>query len=327
MTEAASSSAVKPSAVNSSPVNPSETAAFRGFNRMYTRWIGSLNEGLLNTSYSLAEARVLYELATRESSKAREIAEALGLDPGYLSRLLGKFEQSGLLKRKPSGQDGRSIELSLTPSGKSAFRKLNALSEEQAESILQSLTLPARTELIGCMKTIEGILKPSDSAKISLLLRPHRVGDMGWIVYSEGIGYAQQYGWDSSFEALVAKIVSEFVTGFDPICERCWIAEIDGRSVGHIFLVKHRAEPGTAKLRLLFVDPSARGLGLGDVLVTECVRFAKTAGYRKITLWTQSILTAAHRIYQRAGFRLVKEEPHTSFGQQLLGQEWELELG
>ena len=309
-----------------SNANPSEIASFRGFNRMYTRFIGTLNEGLLNTPYSLAEARVLYEIATQVSTKASEIAEALSLDPGYLSRLLVKLEQAGLLKRKNSTLDARSIELSLTAKGKSAFHKLNALSEEQADTILNGLPVSARAELISSMKTIEGILNPATNTRSPFLLRPHRVGDMGWVVHSEAVGYAQQYGWDERFEALVAKIVSEFVTSFDPARERCWIAEIDGRSVGHIFLVKHPDEPSTAKLRLLYVDPGTRGLGLGDSLVKECLRFAKTAGYRKVTLWTQSILTAAHRIYQRAGFHLVKEEPHTSFGHQLVGQEWELKL-
>jgi DNA-binding MarR family transcriptional regulator/GNAT superfamily N-acetyltransferase len=309
-----------------SDTNPSETAAFRGFNRMYTRFIGTLNEGLLNTPYSLAEARILYELANRNPPKATEIAESLGLDPGYLSRLLGKLEQSGLLKRKASQEDARSIELSLTAKGKLAFQKLNTRSEEQACTILYALPASTRSELITSMKSIENIINPSASDRSHFLLRPHRVGDMGWVVQSEALGYAQQFGWDERFEALVAKIVSEFIAGFDPVRERCWIAEVDGRSVGHIFLVKHPDEPSTAKLRLLYVDPAARGLGLGDALVTECVRFAKTGGYRKVSLWTQSILTAAHRIYQRAGFQLVKEEPHTSFGHQLTGQEWELKL-
>lgn len=308
------------------PANSIDTATFRRFNRMYTRFIGTLNEGLLNTEYTLAEARVLYELATRTAPRAAEIAEALGLDPGYLSRLLGKLHRDGLLKRKTSEEDGRFAELSLTAKGKSAFKKLNALSEEQAGAILQGLPSPARTELLASMRTIERILVKPDPNRRPFVLRPHRVGDMGWIVASEGLGYAQQFSWDESFEALVARIVSDFVTNFDPSRERCWIAEIDGQNVGHIFLVKHPTQAGTARLRLLFVDPAARGLGLGDALVTECLRFARSAGYRKVILWTQSILVAAHHIYQRAGFKLVKEEPHTSFGHQLIGQEWELEL-
>jgi DNA-binding MarR family transcriptional regulator/GNAT superfamily N-acetyltransferase len=303
-----------------------EVARLRHFNRMYTRYIGTLNEGLLNSDYSLAEARVLYELATRTAPKASEIAEELGMDAGYLSRLLGKFERDGLLTRKTSEQDGRYAELMLTTRGKSVFKKLNALSDEQAREALEHLAPTARIELVHCMRSIESILMKVDSNRVPYILRPHRVGDMGWVVYREGLGYAEQFGWDESFEALVANIVSEFITHYQPARERCWIAEVDGQNVGHIFLVKHPTQPHTAKLRLLFVEPSARGIGLGDTLVKECVRFARTAGYRKIVLWTQSILTAAHRIYERAGFRLVKEEPHHSFGKDLVGQEWELEL-
>jgi DNA-binding MarR family transcriptional regulator/GNAT superfamily N-acetyltransferase len=308
------------------PILMDDKAIFRRFNRMYTRFIGTLNEGLLNSPYGLAEARVLYELATREAPKAREIADELGMDAGYLSRLLGKFERDGLLKRKASEQDGRYADLTLTGRGRSAFKKLNALSEEQAQTVLEGLSPSARMQLIDCMRTVEGILTKTDRSRLPYILRPHRVGDMGWIVYREGLGYAEQYGWDETFEALVARIVDQFITNFDPSRERCWIAEIDGQSVGHIFLVKHPEEPDTAKLRLLFVEPSARGMGLGDALVKECIRFARTAGYKKVVLWTQSILVGAHRIYERAGFRLVHEAPHHSFGKELVGQTWELML-
>jgi DNA-binding MarR family transcriptional regulator/GNAT superfamily N-acetyltransferase len=303
-----------------------DVAVFRRFNRMYTRFIGTLNEGLLNSPYSLAEARVLYELATRDAPKAREIADELGMDAGYLSRLLGKFERDGLLKRKVSEEDGRYAELTLTARGKAAFKKLNALSEEQGQTVLEELPPSARMQLIDCMRTMEGILTKADRNRLPYILRPHRVGDMGWIVHREGVGYAEQYGWDETFEALVARIVDQFVTNFDPSRERCWIAEIDGQNVGHIFLVKHPEEPDTAKLRLLFVEPSARGMGLGDALVTECIRFARTAGYKKVVLWTQSILVGAHRIYERAGFRLINEAPHRSFGKDLVGQTWKLAL-
>lgn len=309
-----------------SPVLTNEISIFRRFNRMYTRFIGTLNEGLLNSSYSLAEARVLYELATRDAPKAREIADELGMDAGYLSRLLGKFERDGLLKRTASAQDGRYAELTLTARGRSAFKKLNALSDKQAQVILQDLPPSASIQLVDCMRTIEGLLTNNDQRRQPYILRPHRVGDMGWIVYREGLGYAEQYGWDETFEALVARIVDQFITNFDPARERCWIAEIDGQNVGHIFLVKHPDEQGTAKLRLLFVEPSARGMGLGDALVKECLRFARTAGYEKVVLWTQSILVGAHRIYERAGFRLVNETPHRSFGKDLVGQTWELAL-
>src|SRR6266851_10054226 len=223
-----------------------DVAIFRRFNRMYTRFIGTLNEGLLNSEFSLAEARVLYELATREAPKAREIADELGLDTGYLSRLLGKFERDGLLKRKASEQDGRYADLTLTGRGRSAFRKLNALSEEQAQTVLSGLSPSARMQLIDCMRTVEGILTKTDRNRLPYILRPHRVGDMGWIVYREGLGYAEQYGWDATFEALVADIVSHFISHFDPARERCWIAEVDGRHVGHVFLVKHPSQAHTA---------------------------------------------------------------------------------
>jgi DNA-binding MarR family transcriptional regulator/GNAT superfamily N-acetyltransferase len=310
----------------SAPILTDDIAIFRRFNRMYTRFIGTLNEGLLNSPYSLAESRVLYELATREAPKAREIADELGVDAGYLSRLLGKFERDGLLKRKASEQDGRYAELTLTGRGRAAFKKLNALSDQQAQTVLEDLPPSGRMQLMDCMRTMEGILTKTDRSRMAYILRPHRVGDMGWIVHREGLGYAEQYGWDETFEALVARIVDQFVTNFDPGRERCWIAEIDGQSVGHIFLVKHSEEADTAKLRLLFVEPGARGVGLGDALVRECIRFARTAGYKKVVLWTQSILVGAHRIYERAGFCLVNEAPHHSFGKDLVGQTWELML-
>src|SRR5271154_2989331 len=211
-----------------SSVTAIQAANFRRFNRMYTLFIGTLNEGLLNSEYSLPEARVLYELATRAAPTASEIAAELGIDPAYLSRMLGKFERDGLLRRKTSEEDGRYSELRLTARGKAAFKKLNALSEEQAHEILRELLPSIRTELIGCMQSIEGILTKAHENQSPFILRPHRVGDMGWIVHRESIGYAEQYGWDEKFEALVAKIVDEFITNFDYRRERCWIAEMDG---------------------------------------------------------------------------------------------------
>jgi DNA-binding MarR family transcriptional regulator/GNAT superfamily N-acetyltransferase len=303
-----------------------DIAAFRRFNRMYTRFIGSLQEGLLNTEYSLAEARVIYELATRAAPKAKEITEALDMDPGYLSRLLRKFERAGLLKRRTSEQDGRYSELILTAKGRTAFKKLNTSSDQQAHTFLAALPPADRAQLIRSFRTIEEILVKPERERPPFVLRPHRIGDMGWVVCREGAVYAEEYGWDQTFEALVARIVSDFLTTFDPERERCWIAEVDGQSVGHVFVVKSPDDPDTAKLRLLFVEPSARGMGLGRALVNECIRFARAAGYRKMILWTQSILAAAHRIYQNAGFRLIEENPHHSFGKDLIGQTWALEL-
>ncbi len=291
---------------------------------MYTRFIGTLNEGLLDTRFSLTEARVLYEISAGKSLSAREIAETLSLDPGYLSRMLARFESEDLVFRKPSLQDARASTISLTRRGKSAFAQLNTRSEQQALAVLDQLPLAAKTELLASMRTIEHLLVAAGERERSVVLRPHRVGDMGWVVHSESVGYARQFGWNEELEALVSKIVYEFLSQYDPTRERCWIAEVDGVAVGHIFLVKHPTDPGAARLRLLYVEPAARGLRIGETLVRECLRFAQMAGYARVVLWTQSILTAAHKIYAKAGFRLVKETPHTSFGKHLTGQEWEL---
>ena len=308
-----------------------QTAAFRRFNRLYTRFIGTLQEGLLDSPYSLSEARVLYELATRSQPLAREIAQELGMDAGYLSRILSKFNESGLLKRASSPEDGRQTHLTLTARGRAAFRDLNARADRQARNLLDTFAPASRRNLIQSMGAIEEVLTGEtltrqESQPASFTLRQHRPGDMGWVVHREGALYAQEYGWDERFEALAARVVADFIEHFDPACERCWIAERDGEGLGHIFLVKHPDRPGVAKLRLLLVEPTARGMGLGHALVDECIRFAREAGYQKITLWTQSILTAAHRIYQRAGFRLVHQEPHHSFGKDLIAQTWELDL-
>jgi DNA-binding MarR family transcriptional regulator/GNAT superfamily N-acetyltransferase len=308
------------------PALPADSAAFRQFNRVYTRFIGTVTERFLHTQYSLAEGRVLYELATRSQPRAKDIAGALGLDAGYLSRILARFEKSGLVSRRTSKSDNRAADLRLTAKGRAAFRTLNSRAEKQARDVLEQMAPPARAQFIGAMRTIEGIVQPAHSAGPPFTLRTHRAGDMGMVVALEGAGYVEQFGWDGTFEALAARIVADFITNYDPARERCWIAEIDGRHVGHVFLVRHPDEPGTAKLRLLYVDPSARGLGLGQALVAECVNFARVSGYGRITLWTQSILQSAHRIYQSAGFRLVREEPHHSFGKDLTGQTWELQL-
>lgn len=303
-----------------------DVAIFRQFNRMYTQFIGALRKGLLNTEFSLAEARVLYELATRAAPRAKEIAEELGMDAGYLSRLLGKFGRAGLLKRKSSGHDSRYADLTLTRRGRAAFKKLDARSTGQALAVLENLANSDRARLIRSMREIDHALLNTCRSRPLYVLRPHRVGDMGWVVCREGSVYAEEYGWDGMFEALVAHIVADFLTNFDASRERCWVAEVEGESVGHIFLVKHPNEPRTAKLRLLLVEPSVRGMGLGHALVNECIAFARLAGYRRIVLWTQSILVAAHRIYESAGFRLTHEEPHHSFGKDLIGQTWELDL-
>jgi DNA-binding MarR family transcriptional regulator/GNAT superfamily N-acetyltransferase len=303
-----------------------DAAAFRRFNRVYTRFIGTLNEGFLRTEFSLAEGRVLYELAANARTQAKEIAEALGLDAGYLSRILNKFEGGGLVRRKTSKIDNRAADLMLTTRGRAAFLTLNTRSERQARALLKGLPTPVRAQFVTAIRTVEQVVSGQTVNEMPCTLRPHRPGDMGMVVALEGSGYVEQFGWDGTFESMAARIVADFIANFDSRRERCWIAEIAARHVGHVFLVRHPERPGTAKLRLLYVDPSARGLGLGQRLVAECIRFAQAAGYERITLWTQSILSAAHRIYRNAGFRLVSEQAHHSFGKDLVGQTWELEL-
>jgi DNA-binding MarR family transcriptional regulator/GNAT superfamily N-acetyltransferase len=301
-------------------------ATFRRFNRAYTRFLGTLDEHYLQTEYSLAEGRVLYELATRSKPQAKEVAEALGLDAGYLSRILSKFEKSGLVQRASVKDDKRATNLALTARGRAAIRALNMRADKQARTILGRISSSQRAKFASALHVIEETVLERPLEAASIILRPHRPGDMGVLVHLEGAGYVEQFGWDGTFEALAARIVADFLANFDAARERCWIAEMDGRHVGHIMLVRHPEQPDTAKLRLLYVDPAARGKGLGQKLVAECVQFARAVGYRKITLWTQSILTAAHRIYQQAGFRLVSEAPHHSFGKDLIGQTWEMDL-
>jgi DNA-binding MarR family transcriptional regulator/N-acetylglutamate synthase-like GNAT family acetyltransferase len=293
----------------------------RRFNRFWTRQIGVLREGYLESRFSLTEVRVLFELAHREETTASELGEELGLDAGYLSRLLGGFEKGGLIHKRPSEADGRRSLLRLTEQGLETFAPLDARSRSDIGAMLGSLTVAEQERLVGAMRTIEGLLTEEEG---SYLLRPHESGDMGWVVYRHGVLYAGEYGWDERFEALVAEIVAKFIREYDPKLERCWMAERDGENVGCVFLVKQSEE--IARLRLLLVEPQARELGIGSRLVEECIRFARRAGYQKITLWTNDVLYAARRIYQGVGFRLVHEEPHHSFGHDLVGQTWELEL-
>jgi DNA-binding MarR family transcriptional regulator/GNAT superfamily N-acetyltransferase len=299
-------------------------AAVRRFNRLYTRRIGVLHEGLLDSPYSLAEVRVLYELAHRTGVAARDLALDLGLDAGYLSRILKAFERRGLVRREQAAGDARRRVLSLTAQGRRAFAPLDRRSQAEVAAMLAPLTESAQSRLTGAMQAIEALLEPPDAAAIPYVLRPHRPGDMGWVIQAHGEFYAHDYGWDERFEALVAHIAAEFIEKFDPKRERCWIAERDGERVGSVFLVRKSAT--VAKLRLLIVDRKARGLGLGKALVNECILFARDRGYRKITLWTQQNLAAARGIYEAAGFRLVASEPHAMFGVPLVGETWDLDV-
>ncbi|HEU5046668.1 MAG TPA: helix-turn-helix domain-containing GNAT family N-acetyltransferase [Rickettsiales bacterium] len=303
-----------------------DVAAFRHFNRTYTRLIGTLDEKLLQTKYSLSEARVLYELANRERPTAKEIAAALDMDAGYMSRTISKFEQAGLIKRKTSAEDSRFSELHITRKGRAEFAKLNDNSEKHAAAMLENISHPQRRELIGAMKTIENIMLPHEASSQAFMLRPPYPGDMGLVVQREANVYATEYGWDGTFEHLVLGIVIDFTRNFNPKRECCWIAERNRQHAGHVFLTQHPDDQDTARIRLLMVEREARGAGIGHALVNECIRFARACGYRRITLWTQSILTAAHHIYNKAGFKLIRQEPHQSFGKNLVGQTWELML-
>ena len=299
-------------------------AAIRRFNRFYTQQIGVLKEGLLDSPFSLTESRVLYELAHRERPTATELVKDLGLDAGYLSRILRGFEKRRLLSRTPSKADGRQSLLALTKQGQRAFAPLQARSRDEIGAMLQKLPADDRGRLTEAMHTIERLLGARPEQKAPYLLRPHHSGDMGWVVHRHAVLYAQEYGLDEEFEALVAEIVAKFIRHFDPDKERCWIAEQEGENVGSVFIVKQSRT--VAKLRLLLVEPKARGLGLGARLVDECIQFARRTGYRKITLWTNSVLLSARHIYRAAGFRMIHEERHHSFGQDLIGETWELKL-
>jgi DNA-binding MarR family transcriptional regulator/N-acetylglutamate synthase-like GNAT family acetyltransferase len=297
----------------------------RRFNRFFTRRIGVLREGLLHSPYSLTEARILYEIAHRELAlTASDLSRELGLDPGYLSRILARLEQQGLVEKVRSETDGRQRLLSLTSAGKDAFSLLDTRSCEEVGEMLGDLSEGDQRHLLEAMRTIEGILSKGFKFSEPFILRSHEPGDMGWVVHRHGVLYAREYGWDERFEALVAQIVADFVNNYDPAKERCWIAEMSGEIVGCVFLVS--ASDTVAKLRLLLVEPEARGMGLGTRLVEECIRFARSRGYRTLTLWTNSVLDAARHIYEGQGFKLVEEEEHHSFGRDLVGQNWELAL-
>lgn len=301
-------------------------AAIRNFDRFYTRQLGVLREGLLHTPYSLTEARILFDLAQRDDLSAAALGRALGLDAGYLSRMLARFEQQGLIEKTRSEDDGRQQLLRLTDAGREAFAVLDRRSRDEVADLLADLSDEEQQRMLAAMRTIEGILDKQPTFKFSepFILRSFESGDMGWIVHRHGVLYAQEYGWNEHFEALVARIVADFIKHYDPVRERCWIAEMEGEPVGSVFVV--RVDNEVAKLRLLLVEPKARGMGLGSRLVQECMRFARRAGYRKLTLWTNSVLLEARHIYRKSGFTCVAEEPYHDFGKDLVSETWELAL-
>lgn len=302
-----------------------QVGAVRHFNRFYTQQIGVLQRTMLESPFSLTELRVLYELASHESVTAAEICRELGLDAGYVSRILRGFAKRGILEKRASSADGRQNLLGLTAAGKRTFTSLDDESSTQVKKMLGVVSAPDRVRLLDAMQRIERTLHTGKPRGASYILRPPRAGDLGWVVQRHGFLYWHEYRYDERFEALVAQIVGEYVRNLDPKRERCWIAEKDGDPVGSVFLV--RKSDKVAKLRLLLVEPSARGLGIGKRLVDECVRFAREVGYRKILLWTQSELKAARGVYKGAGFELVEEKPHASWGREgLVAETWELKL-
>jgi DNA-binding MarR family transcriptional regulator/GNAT superfamily N-acetyltransferase len=300
-----------------------QVGVIRSFNRFYTRKIGVV-DGTASSPFSLAEARVLYELAHHEKPTATDIRKELGLDAGYMSRILREFERRKLVTRARSKTDERQKFLSLTVKGRRVFAPLDERSNRDVAVMLEGLSSAERKQLVEAAQSICRLLGDKLESKVPYLLRQHQPGDMGWIVHRQAILYAEEYGWDETYEALAAEIVGQFIKNYDPKRERCWIAEKDGARVGAVFVA--RASDEVAKLRLLHVEPEARGLGIGKRLVEECVRFARHVGYQKITLWTQSILQVARHIYKHAGFRIVCEEQHHSFGKDLRAETWELDL-
>lgn len=310
--------------------------AVRRFNRFYTRRIGALNEGLLDSEFTLTECRILWELAHLDDAgiTATDLGRQLDLDAGYLSRLLRSLKERGLVKATRSKDDARQSHLQLSATGRRAFAPLDQRSQQQVDALLATLSDAQQHELLQAFQRVQVLLDAASAkpASSSFLLRPHRPGDMGWLISRHGALYAREYHWDIGFEALVARIAADFIERFDPSREACWIAERDGSNVGCVCLVQSRDDTthapieGVAQLRLLLVEPTARGLGLGERLVAECTRFARDAGYRRIRLWTNSVLLAARGIYARAGYVLTATEAHHSFGHDLIGETWELEL-
>jgi len=296
----------------------------REFNRFYTRIIGVLREGLLHSPYSLTEARVIFEIAHRDNITATNLCREIGLDHGYLSRILSRFEKQKIIERIVSVEDKRHRFLSLTDIGRKAFEQLDSRSSDEIADLLNNLDEMDQLKLLGSMNTIESILDKELKYANPFILRYHRPGDMGWITYRHGILYSQEYGWNEEFEAAVAQIVADFVKNYNPDRERCWIAEMGEEPVGSVFIVQENDE--TAKLRLLLVEPKARGLGLGNKLVEECVRFSRQCGYKKIVLWTNSVLLGARRIYEKNGFTFAEQDKHHSYGHDLIGETWELIL-
>ncbi len=304
----------------------SPVAAVRRFNRFYTAAIGVLDKGYLGTPYSVAEGRVLYEIATGDAPTPKAIGEIVGLDAGYLSRIVGKLERDGLVARARSDTDGRSIRLSLTPQGGKMFAGFNLRSAAVVEDLIEGLSADERGRLVDSVETVEALLGRRDAAPAPIVLRAHGPGDMGWVTERHAVLYGQEYGWGAGIESLTARICADFLDSYDPAREHCWIAERAGERLGSVFLVKEPDQPQAARLRLLMLEPAARGTGLGRKLVEECISFARAAGYSEIVLWTHAVLLAARRIYAGTGFELEETWVHDDFGHDETGETWRLKL-
>ena len=309
---------------NAASALPDQIAAIRSFSRFYTRKLGIIEPKLLDSPFTLQEARIIYEIAHRAVCTATDLTRDLGLDPGFLSRTLQALQRRQIITRKPSKDDGRVNEIALTAKGRTASAELERRSRAEVGALLASLDDSKRAAIVHAMTTIEQTLEGSAEKPAAFLLRSHRPGDIGWVISSQAKAYAEEYGWDISYEALIAGICSEFIKTYDAAREHCWIAEAGGEPFGSVFLVN--GGDGVAKLRLLLVEKKARGLGVGRALVEQCISAAREKGYSKMTLWTQSVLVAARGIYQASGFHRVKEEPHHSFGVDLVGETWEMKL-
>jgi DNA-binding MarR family transcriptional regulator/GNAT superfamily N-acetyltransferase len=307
-----------------SPQLPARIEALRRFNRFYTKRIGVLDEGLLKSQFSLTEARLIYELAHRAGSTLTDLAAELALDAGYVSRLIGTLESRGIIDKSPGETDRRKVQLRLSPAGVAAFDALDEASQQELAALLSLLSDAQQARLLQATRQIESLLCSDSAPRAALALRTHEPGDLGWVIWRHAELYAKEYGWNEEFEALVAGIVARFVRSFDARLERCWLAERDGERLGSVFLVKESETVG--RLRLLLVEPTARGLGVGRCLVETCIRFARQVRYEKLTLWTNDVLVAARHIYEVAGFRLTHQAPHRAFGQDLVEQTWELDL-
>ena len=300
-----------------------QVEALRSFNRFYTKEIGALGASFLQTRYTLTQGRVLFELGKRRRASASELAATLGLDFGYLSRIVQGFREEGLVAKRKSADDGRRAWLSLTARGRRQFRTFDRRSHDEVSALLGKLPAGSRDRLVASLAHAQSILSASPH---KIVIRPHRIGDIGWAIECNARVYAEEYKWNAEFEALVAKLFARFASEHDPANERCWIAELDGERVGCVFVVRNDEDPSMAQLRCLVVDPGARGFGIGRRLVDECIAFARSVGYPKMILWTNDVLLSARRIYEAAGFKLAREERHRSFGKNLVGQFWVLDL-